>query len=177
MNKPTLIDLLQQGFEEVENFATQASYHAFYAKPADEVWSAAENVQHLIQSVFPLNRLLGRPKSYFEEKWGLATHTSRTYQAIITAYHTALGDGIRATGAFAPLDTATGLPILLGEFAQTNAALLNHLTDWSEEDLDNYVIPHPLLGLLTIREMLLFTAYHTRHHLEIMRTRVDLASC
>jgi len=174
VNIPTLIDLLQEGFEEVENFAAHSPYEVFYAKPADDVWSAAENVQHLIQSVLPLSRLFGRPKSYFEEKWGLATHTSRNYEVIKATYHNALGAGIKATGAFAPLTPSAELGLLLGEFAQTNKALVNQLADWSEEDLDIYGIPHPLLGLLTVREMLLFTAYHTRHHLEIMQKRVAL---
>ena len=33
-----------------------------------------------------------------------------------------------------------------------------------EEDLDNYILPHPLIGKTTIREMLYFTIYHVQHH-------------
>ena len=35
---------------------------------------------------------------------------------------------------------------------------------WSEDDLDLYVIPHPLMGKLTFREILYFTIYHVKHH-------------
>lgn len=174
MNKPALIDLLQKGFEAVKTFANTTPQEAFYFKPADTIWSAAENVQHLTQSVQPLNRLFGRPQSYFAEKWGYATHSSRTYEGIVDAYHTALGTGVIATGAFAPLTPNPDLALLLDEFKQANDTLINHLADWTEEDLDKYTIPHPLMGLLTVGEMMLFTAYHTRHHLEIMEKRVAL---
>ena len=35
---------------------------------------------------------------------------------------------------------------------------------WSDEDLDNTLLPHPLLGKLTVREMLFFTIHHVQHH-------------
>lgn len=171
MNKTALIDLLQKGFEEVKSLATSTPHEAFYYKPSDAVWSAAENVQHLIQSVQPLNRLFGRPKSYFAEKWGCANHSSRTYEGIVDAYHAALRTGGTATGAFVPLAPNPDLNLLLDEFTQTNDALVSHLTNWVEDELERYVIPHPLMGPLTVGEMMLFTAYHTRHHLEIMEKR------
>ena len=42
------------------------------------------------------------------------------------------------------------------------------LGNWSEKDLDKYKLPHPLLGKLTVREMLFFTIYHNEHHLKAM---------
>lgn len=35
---------------------------------------------------------------------------------------------------------------------------------WTEQDLDTVLLPHPLLGKLTVREMLYFTIYHAQHH-------------
>ena len=37
---------------------------------------------------------------------------------------------------------------------------------YTEEELKELIIPHPLLGALTIQEMLYFTMYHVLHHLE-----------
>lgn len=174
MNKAILIDFLQERFEEVKSLATTTPLEAFYFKPADEVWSAAENLQHLIQSVQPLNRLFGRPKSYFAEKWGYANRSTRTYEVVVDAYHAALGTGVTATGVFVPLAPNPDLDLLLDEFKQANDTLVNHLSEWTEDELDKYVIPHPLMGPLTVGEMMLFTAYHTRHHLEIMEKRAGL---
>ena len=35
---------------------------------------------------------------------------------------------------------------------------------FSEKQLDTFILPHPLLGKLTLREMLYFTIYHAEHH-------------
>ena len=37
------------------------------------------------------------------------------------------------------------------------------------DDLDKYVLPHPLLGKVTLREMLYFTIHHNEHHLELLK--------
>jgi hypothetical protein len=38
------------------------------------------------------------------------------------------------------------------------------LKKFSEDDLDSIRLPHPLLGKLTVREMLYFAVYHVGHH-------------
>jgi len=43
--------------------------------------------------------------------------------------------------------------------------------NWTDEKLDNYLAPHPLLGKLTLRELIYFTIYHTEHHLAIIKNR------
>ena len=40
---------------------------------------------------------------------------------------------------------------------------------FSVSDLDTYLLPHPLLGKMTIREISLWTAYHTEHHYKILK--------
>ena len=46
-----------------------------------------------------------------------------------------------------------------------NAMKLNYNSDkFSEDEIDTYILPHPLLGKLTIREMIYFTIYHVEHH-------------
>ena len=39
------------------------------------------------------------------------------------------------------------------------------------KDLDVYILPHPLLGKVTLREMLYFTIHHNEHHLELLQNR------
>ncbi len=175
MNKTTLIDFLNEGVNEVVAFAYASPAEAFYFKPAENVWSAAENVQHLSQSVQPLNRLFGRPKTYFLEKWGPAAHPSRSYEEVVGAYHAALNGRQGAAGAFAPLTPTPDAVALASEFKQDYLSLIVHLSEWDEQELEGHVIPHPLMGPLTVREMLLFTAYHIRHHHQIMVSRVNLA--
>ncbi len=48
----------------------------------------------------------------------------------------------------------------------TVSGLVGKIPGWSEAALDRYRLPHPLLGKLTVREMLFFTLYHNAHHLD-----------
>lgn len=47
--------------------------------------------------------------------------------------------------------------------------------EWDEAALDRIRLPHPLLGKLAVRETLLFTLYHDRHHLDAVRCRTEEA--
>ena len=39
----------------------------------------------------------------------------------------------------------------------------------SEKNLDSLVIPHPLMGKMTIREIIMWTVYHTEHHTKTLQ--------
>ncbi len=59
---------------------------------------------------------------------------------------------------------------VLSGWSRAGEALVAKTRGWNEASLDKYRMPpHPLLGKLTVREMLLFTLYHDRHHLESVR--------
>jgi hypothetical protein len=49
-----------------------------------------------------------------------------------------------------------------------NSKFLERSSILSDTILDDYQIPHPLLGLLTVREFLYFTHFHTLHHTKTM---------
>jgi hypothetical protein len=49
------------------------------------------------------------------------------------------------------------------------------VVSWSEIDLDRYRLPHPLLGKLTVREMLFFTLQHLAHHASKVEARLEAA--
>ncbi len=60
---------------------------------------------------------------------------------------------------------------VLGSWREAVSGLAAKVPGWSEHALDLYRLPHPLLGKLTVREMLLFTVYHNAHHLEQVASR------
>jgi hypothetical protein len=47
---------------------------------------------------------------------------------------------------------------------------------WPEAKLDAIQLPHPLLGNLTVREMLFFTLFHQSHHMDVIRRRLTAAT-
>ena len=164
MTKLKIIEKLKATFTELEKTIDGFSEKLFFQRPPSDKWSAAENIQHLFLSVKPLVSLFGK-KDFMMEQWGKASHPSRSYNEIMTFYMDKLA---QTPNIFSPITTPKELAATKEEemqnFASINAKFLERAADLSEDDLDLYQIPHPLLGLLTIREFLYFTDYHTIHH-------------
>ncbi len=168
MTKERIIKELQKGFEEVTGSAQVATDFTFFRKQ-DLKWSAANNIEHLILSVKPLKLAFRLPKFIFLY-FGKPNRPIRTYDELVTKYLEKLSSGGRATPAFTPTSNFQDKNLLLSNFNQMNNGFINSLAKWKEEELDRYLLPHPLLGKLYIREMLYFTIYHTQHHLKAIET-------
>ena len=53
---------------------------------------------------------------------------------------------------------------------------MKRVEQWQDRDLDKYGAPHPAIGMLTVRELLGWTAYHNWHHLTNVQTRLGTES-
>jgi len=83
----------------------------------------------------------------------------------VQRYKEKLAAGGRASGRFIPPDVAaSALDPTIVDIRRTIASMTKRVNGWSEADLDRYLLPHPLLGKLTVREMLFFTIHHAQHH-------------
>lgn len=130
-------------------------------------WSVAEVMQHLYLSARPVARLIIGPRDVFMQ-WGKADAPSKTYDEIASLYTNVLATGAKAPLSMSPRpeDMQVDKQTVMERFTAVYQALTEALTSWSDQELDMYLIPHPALGKLTIREMLYFTSIHTHHHLE-----------
>lgn len=150
----------------------------FFAHP-EGVWSPAENLQHLIQSVSPVAQALGIPSESLHKRFGVAERPSRGYSELVRLYQAELAKGAVTTSQYEPvLDGLPGEPHMaqddiLRNWERVSGGLLDILERQSDDDLDRTQLPHPLLGLLTMRELLLWTAYHNLHHVDDARRLVD----
>ncbi|HEX6098943.1 MAG TPA: DinB family protein [Thermoanaerobaculia bacterium] len=147
---------------------------AFFAK-LGEAWSPAENVRHLVKSIRPVTKALGMPRLVLWVMFGRAKRVSVSYDALVERYHGLLEGGAKA-GRFAPSareehDLEARRTEILGQQAEANRALRAAIARWPERALDRYQLPHPLLGKLTVREMLYFTLYHQLHHIGVVERR------
>jgi hypothetical protein len=174
MNKIQLQTCLAEGFTQAKNIALEANPIALFERPNPDQWSAAENLQHLSQSAAALNSLLAKGKIFIQQNWGVPNWQPRSYDTILTIYKEGLANGIKAFGPFVPqLETGNDVGKLVANFDEINSKLIAFLADdWSDDELDSHVIPHPALKALSAREMFYFTALHTRHHAQLMLTRL-----
>ncbi len=128
-------------------------------------WSAAQHVQHINTGIRPLVKYLMLPKPYIAETYGQPEQPTRSYDELFTTYSNRIKAGAVATGKFLPEDDANiNLTIEIETGKGILAALIDALANWTEEEQDLYVCPHPLLGMLTVREILYFTIFHAQHH-------------
>ena len=57
--------------------------------------------------------------------------------------------------------------------SETLRGLTQGMERWTETQLDAHRMPHPLMGKLTVREMMLFTLLHNRHHVQVAERRLQ----
>lgn len=129
-------------------------------------WSPGQQLDHVVRCIVPLAKALSN-KPFIEAKFGKVQRPVASYEEVITNYKHALANGGKAPERFLPEPVDAGKKeALSAEMASTVAALIKSLESYSEEELDTLVIPHPLLGNLTVREFLALMAYHATHHRE-----------
>ena len=154
----------------------QFSDSEFFEQPADGGWSPAQNVVHLIKSTSPITKALGMPRFVLRLLFGKARIPSRTFTEVRAAYRAVLAEGGQA-GSYAPPrptnigDSESVRQRLLERWESVLPQLSDAIGRWDEDSLDHYRLPHPLLGKLTVREMLYFTLYHVGHHADVVASR------
>jgi hypothetical protein len=144
------------------------------------VWSPAEHVRHLTKSVRPVARALALPRLVPRLLFGAHRGPSRTFAEVRAVYRAALEDGAQA-GRFAPTqrpvpaDAAAFRRSVMGALDAEVRGLAARVREFPEPQLDVLRLPHPVLGKLTVREMLFFTLYHGAHHVRKVRERAEAA--
>ena len=133
------------------------------------MWSASDNVDHLIKSHKPIAKAIKLPKFTLQVLFGKPEHPSRSYEEICKIYSHEIARGATASGRYLPnqenpTNAAEKKQELLSQFSTASADLVSVSEKWTESELDSYLLPHPLIGKLTIREMLYFTIYHNLRH-------------
>ncbi len=126
-------------------------------------WNPSQQLEHIYLSVRPVLLAFQLPRFIPRLLFGKANRKSRDYDTLVRDYQAKLQQGGKAPAAYVPTTGSNTIKRLL----QLEKAIdqLCHIIDrLTEEELDHYLLPHPLLGKLTMREMLYFTIYHVTHH-------------
>jgi DNA-directed RNA polymerase subunit L len=165
---------IQKGLADISqqliDFSNQYTEEIYFA-PFGEKWSMAGNLEHLILTNTAMSKTFSYPKEALAAQFGKAERPSLTGPEIIGKYLLVLGKmKIKAPPAYSPqASTPQSKTVLLKMWDDVELAFQNNLKNWSDEDLDTYRIPHPAMGNLNLREMVLFAIYHTNHHLKAMK--------
>lgn len=166
--RESLVTGLKGQRQEISSFYQSLAAEEFFADQGDH-WSPAGHLRHLAKSVRPLAAAMEVPKMALGVRFGRWRKGSRSFDEIVQIYRAQLAAGAGA-GPFSPSSKTPDMSrddwrlLVLERWEEASQQLADALERWSETDLDKYRLPHPLLGKMTVREMLFFTLYHNAHH-------------
>lgn len=165
--EPTLSELIEASRLTFVRLAEACSEAQFTERPNGK-WSVAEAMQHLYLSARPVPRLMSGPRDVLRQ-WGVPDVPPRSFAEIADAYQQVFAKGVKAPAAVSPRpeDMAVDKATVLARYSDTYQALTDALTGWSDPERDQYVMLHPVLGKLSVREMIYFTSIHTAHHRKV----------
>ncbi len=172
MTKTEVIEILNQKHQILYDWL-KSHPNEKWAQGPEGKWNTGEHIVHLIQSEKALNRAFLVPKFYLKYKFGTNNRDNRSYDQIVKKYQGKLADN---PGVVA--DISKKMPIIkpsnktsyINKLEKQQTKLIKRFQRWNERDLDTFLLPHPLLGRMTIREIVIWTAYHTEHHYKILKS-------
>ncbi len=172
MTKAEVIKILKQKHQILYDWLKNHPNENWVKGPQGK-WNTGEHIVHLIQSESALNKALWLPKFYLKYKFGVNNRDNRTYNQIVQKYQNKLADNPNVIANISkkmPTITLTNKFYYIAKLEKENMKLIKKFQKWTEHDLDTFLLPHPLLGRMTIREIVIWTAYHTEHHYKILKS-------
>ena len=164
MNKQEISEKLLENHQKFADFLTGLSEPDFMFSPASK-WTAGQQLDHICRGVSPVKTALALPKFVPHLLFGKAHRASIDDETLVNNYRAKLAAGGKASGRFIPPEVGfEKREVLRDKLLKTVAELIKRIEKFTEAQLDGFVLPHPILGKLTIREMLYFTIYHVEHH-------------
>ncbi|MGB0524266.1 MAG: DinB family protein [Flammeovirgaceae bacterium] len=171
-SKTEITNTLKQVYQELYELLIACDQDIF-THVASQKWSISAQLDHLIKSSKPVASALNLPKITFRA-FGIPNRDSRSYQQLVEAYQTLLAAGAKATAKYIPETQLPSQDTALAKWMEIKDKLVERIDkNWNEDQLDRYLMPHPILGKLTTREMLYFTIYHTLHHKKSMEQMME----
>lgn len=170
MDKNDLLHSLSNVYAELIDWLEKQDDARFGYSPNVGKWSIGEHAEHLVRSTSPINFALRVPKFALKMLFKNNDRPERTYKQVVDKYELKLKNGAVATGTFIPTKNVEKVKVI----RQLRRELMQMrliLGRWTEDDLSKVLLPHPILGKLTVREMFYFTIYHTEHHLKVLKTQ------
>ncbi len=162
MQKDELARLVAYEYNEFVQAVGKLSEQQLHNAPAGK-WTPAQLAAHLHLSIRPVTLAFALPAFLLRLFFGVTHRPVRTYEELVARYKQKLAGGGRAGRAFVP-PLNVRLAGVLKHLHHQSHALATRVSRFSDAQLDELMLPHPLLGKLTLREMLYFTAYHAQHH-------------
>lgn len=171
MDKVEIAELLELKHQEIFDWLKNQPEENWEKGPNGK-WTTGQHILHLINSIQLLNKALSYPKFILKYKFGVCNRPARDYKTIAKKYNEKLEknqDRAKLFNQKLKKPTSKQRKSLLTLYQIQQKKLQYKTKKISDKNLDTLVIPHPLMGKMTIREIIMWTAYHTQHHTETLK--------
>ncbi|PQJ78156.1 DinB family protein [Polaribacter porphyrae] len=171
MDKLDISDLLEEKHQELFDWLEEQPLENWEKGPQNK-WTTGQHILHLVNSLQLLNNALSYPKFLLKYKFGVCNRPNRDYKTVAKKYQEKLEKNQDRAKKF---NQKLKVPILkererlLTRFQIQQKKLQYKTKKISDKNLDTLLIPHPLMGKMTIREIIMWTAHHTQHHSETLK--------
>ncbi|MBG7613322.1 DinB family protein [Polaribacter sp. BAL334] len=171
MDKLAIADLIEEKYQVLFDWLNQQPAENWETGPEGK-WTTSQHILHLVNSLQLLNNALSYPRFFLKYKFGLSNRPSRSYEEVVKKYQDKLVENLDKSIEFnkdlkSPL--LKDKPRLMTRLQIQHKKLQYKTRKISDVNLDTLVIPHPLMGKMTVRELIMWAAYHTEHHTTILK--------
>ena len=161
-----IADLIEEKYQVLFDWLNQQPGENWEQGPEGK-WTTSQHILHLVNSLQLLNNALSYPRFFLKYKFGLSNRPSRSYEEVVKKYQEKLEENKDKTIAFnenlkSPL--LKDRPRLLTRLQIQHKKSQYKTRKISDVNLDTLVIPDPLMGKMTVKELIMWAAYHTEHH-------------
>lgn len=160
---------LNKAFDKLGEVVLAMNTAEYATEPYNDKWSAAGHFEHIMLSNAASATALKQPAAFFAQ-FGKLDRSENNYEQVVANYQERSKNVVlKPSSKYAPTPGVTKpREELLTSWKMVQTKLNERLEKWSDEDLKTAVLPHPATGLMTMKEMMLFTIYHTYHHIDGM---------
>jgi len=171
MTKEAIVQLLEEKHQNLYDWLANQSEENWMKGPKDK-WTTGQHILHLSDSLEMLNKGLSYPKFILKSKFGVRNRDLRDYKTVSENYFSKLKiSQEKATTFNSTLKTPSlsERSKLITKLKTAQEKLQRKTSKWKDIDLDTYLLPHPLMGRMPIREIIMWTACHTEHHTNTLK--------
>jgi nitrate/nitrite-specific signal transduction histidine kinase len=167
-NKSEIISALQTQKLEIPAFLSVIPTNQFFDR-IGESWSVAHHLQHITNATNRVAQGLANPGVLPKREPATPTRDFATlHQTYLDTLKDTPGETLRQFGSRVTLEEHQDLDAyktqLISSFAHAISNFNAALETFDEANLETLGMPHPLLGLISTREMVFFTVFHNAHH-------------
>lgn len=172
-NKAVLENKLLLELEALEKLLDHQPASQFGTHIIPGKWSTGQHIHHLLLSTKMFHNALWMPRLFLKYKFGTNNRKEKTLEDLKSRYKTKLSQNtVKPPKNFKPKKIREeDKEQLIAHFRKASLKFNKIFKRWKEKDLGHYILPHPLLGMLTIREMFYFTIIHLEHHRHILEEK------